>query len=88
MMHSDSPKTSQRSGRQRSDDNRTGTGCQLCDFIFAGVLWSPVMINTSGLSYVILGMIASSSSVRCTLAGKLPSSPVESVYLKWTKKKS
>ena len=34
------------------------------------------------------GTAASSSSIRCTLASKLPSSPVLSVYLKWMKKKS
>ena len=34
------------------------------------------------------GMAASNSSIRFTLAAKLPSSPVLSVYLKWMKKKS
>ena len=53
-----------------------------------GVLWSPVTISTSGLSAVIRGTAASNSSVRFTLAAKLPSSPVLSVYLKWMKKKS
>ena len=53
-----------------------------------GVLWSPVTMSTSGLSAVIRGTAASNSSMRFTLAAKLPSSPVLSVYLKWMKKKS
>ena len=52
------------------------------------MLWSPVTMSTSGLSAMIRGTAASNSSVRFTLAAKLPSSPVLSVYLKWMKKKS
>ena len=53
-----------------------------------GVEWSPVTTSTVGSRAVIRGTAASNSSVRCTFASKLPSSPVESVYLKCTKKKS
>ena len=78
----------QASGRQQLDTSSVGTGCQLWLFRYAGVLWSPVTISTSGLSAVTRGITASNSSVRFTLAAKLPSSPVLSVYLKCRKKKS
>ena len=86
--HSLSPNFSQPSVRQNLAESSVGTGCQLWLASMLGVLWSPVTISTSGLSAVIRGTAASNSSMRFTLAAKLPSSPVLSVYLKWMKKKS
>ncbi len=63
------------SGRQQLDTSSVGTGCQLWLFRYAGVLWSPVTISTSGLRAATRGIIASNSSVRFTFASKLPSSP-------------
>jgi len=46
-----------------------------------GVLWSPVTISTSGFSARTCGITASKRWIMSTFAGKLPSSPVLSVYL-------
>src|SRR5207249_11247451 len=76
-----SPNSTTPSGRQVLDHSSTGTGCQLCERSLLGVEWSPVTISTSGSSARTLGNSPSSFSIISTLAAKLPSSPVLSVYL-------
>ena len=66
-------------GRARRDRIRSGTACHEWPAMVAGVLWSPVTINTPPSSS--LGRSRSSASIAATLPSKSPSSPRESVAL-------
>src|SRR5262249_44558067 len=77
----DSPNSVTGSVRHVFAHNNVGTGCQLWRRSLLGVLWSPVTISTSGFSARTFGSSASTCSIISTLAAKLPSSPVLSVYL-------